>query len=803
MGDTAKKIKVATTKRLLLVFFSLLVLFNFFAPTFVSYFTSKDSSVYAQEADTETDTEETGKQSCYDPPHDSGGETGGKVGGLGGFSIGMALGGIPGAVVGLVGGSKAGEAAGDATDVIRNVMDDPLKWFVCGVSSMLSQVIDFVNIVVSRLMLFDPTKSTPEAQQAYREECSEAIGGGGSDGKNPQCADSAGIENVTTLKTLWRNVLNIVNILLVVAMLIMVVSTALDIGIFSNYTVKKSMPKIIVGALAANLSWVICSIVITSVNYIGIGIQQVMLQPLTKPDGPVVTTLASVALANGYTAAEAGGNLGIAFNGPILVGIGGLAWVVFAPAIVLLLPVMAAILLAVLIAFCVFLLRRILLIILVIISPIAFMFWAMPGGEGVFKKWWKSFIQLLLIYPYAMVLLGSGIVVSSVIGQVGGGNMSQDGGTGNRLEDHLNVFLMIFAMILPYILLPTAFKAITGVLGTFTGMLNDKGKGLVDRAKKSRDETSKYAMNKKNRQAIKQARRERDWQAGQENGPLAGIKRRRAYGGHGLRNRSANRDLTSAVAAQKSNEYEKKDTEIQKIKLMEEAKSKGWTRNQIIANAEDRAKNGSTKAERNAARDILVDQKDHDAYKRVQDHDLAHSDERAAEADQHVASRFGDVKAFSVGSTAELRDGDGNRRSQEELDPVRTNKHIQATDEVKATQSSSAVAHALTHATPEQQTTIQAGYARIAFDPVLRGKVAQDMPDQIQAGVQQGDLVRAITLGMQGVTPPPAIVNVEQTTLEGASRSIGENHPAAAPIRIELDRREALPTPPPTPPPTP
>ncbi len=809
-------------KRVIASAFAILMFFNFVAPSFLLSINHGDSVVYAQDAESE---EEAKKEPCYDK-HDEGEKAGSVVGGALGFLIEVAnpiVGDKLGDIV-----EDGAESVGKNFDTARNLMDNPLEWFICGVSDMLSGLIDFINVAVSRLMLFDPTKDVDSADTAYTEDCKDQIGGGS--GEDADCAAAAGVKNVVTLQRLWRNVLNVVNIMLVVAMLVMIVSTALDIGVFSNYTVKKTLPKIVVAAIAANLSWVICSVVISSINYLGLGIQQVMIYPLS---GEVSGTLADIARQNGYSAAEAGGNLAIAFKGPILVGIGALAWVTFSPMIVVLLPIMAAILIAVGIAFIVFLLRRILLILLVLISPVAFMFWAFPGGEGIFKKWWKAFTQLLLVYPYAMVLLGSGIVVSSVIGQTGGGNLVQDGGTGNGAEDFLTAFLMLLAMILPYLLLPMAFKAITGVMGTVTGMLNDKGKGLVDRARNFKDNESKYALNKKSKKARRDAQRQRGWQEGmQGDGPLSKLRKRRAFGGAGLNpwRRDANRDFGDAMFAEKKNKHEQEQREIQKIKLKEAAASRGWTRDQILKNAVDQATNGETRAARDAARDVVVDQKGEEQYRDIQDHDRRMGGDRAAEADQHTADRFSDVKAFGVGLTAELRKSNGTIRSYSELAEARKVKFTGATDEVKATQASSGVAYAMSNSTPDEQAAIVKDYTRIKASDNLGGKVAQDVPSQINYGAQQRDLIDAVRLGVQGApggnttigggTSNEALIS-SQKNLEGAigglqadmqhaSRSGQSTAPIEAQITLnqkvlghintEIDRRKNLP-PPPTPPP--
>ena len=96
---------------------------------------------------------------------------------------------------------------------------------------------------------------------------------------------------------------------------------------------------------------------------------------------------------------------GVAFQGGVLIAIGSIVYFIFATGGAILLPLLAIVLVAILVGFIVFLLRRIVLLMLVMVAPLAFMAWALPGGEQWFKKWWKTLIQTLLIYPYAMVIM--------------------------------------------------------------------------------------------------------------------------------------------------------------------------------------------------------------------------------------------------------------------------------------------------------------------------------------------------------------------------------------------------------------
>lgn len=791
-------------KGLLSGFFALLLLFNFFAPVFVTHHLAQRQVVFAQgetPAETEGTEEVMGSLSCYDGSKEETGLWDTIQDAAWNPAVVIGTGGVSGAVGA---GSWFAKKAGGVIDFAKN----PMKWFVCGVSGLLTSAIDFLNLMMNRLMLFDPTKTEDEADTAYSEDCKEGTT------SDPNCAMMTGLspEGVDNLKIIWRSILNVSNILLILAFLVMVISTALDLGIFNAYTIKKMLPRIIIAALAANLSWIICSVTITGINYIGIGVQSVLISPFT--DG-LANTLDEVGQA---VTGEAVNEGGVAFQGPVMIGIGAVIFTIFASGGAILLPLLAFVLVAILVGFLVFLVRRILLLMLVMIAPLAFMAWALPGGDSWLKKWWKSFTQLLLIYPYAMTLLGSGIVIASVIGQTGGDS---------AIEQVLNSFLMIIALVLPYMVLPTAFKMIGGTLGTITGKLNDRSKGLIDRANNAKD-NSAWGLRKKRKDEIRSAKKQRNMQEGLNgDGILARGRRRQAYGGAGLNpwKREANKDFTGALMAQQSDKYEKEQREIQRTKFDQEHKTS--TNDQKLAAAEVLATTGTTKAERLAGKDFLVDMKAEKELSRVQEHHRAAGGELANEWDQFSSDRFGDIKPFAVHLATETRNGDGSVRSQSQLAQAQVEALAGAGDEVKATQKASGVQRMIAM---DDSGKIASDYGRIAANDNLNGKLDTKINDAIAAGkagnADRKDLFDAVRMGVAaapganpitGSTSNDTLANASQK-LETSIQGLREDHRSASTrgqptgsieaqisvneqslneVNAEIQRRNNLPPPPP------
>lgn len=323
----------------------------------------------------------------------------------------------------------------------------PLKWIVCPVAALISDAIDKINDGIEALLQFNPTD-------------------GGS------CAPTAG--GSCSLRDVWGRILNIANVLFVIAFLIMVLSTALNLGLFSNYTVKKLLPRIVIAAIIANLSWGVASVLIAVTNIMGEAAKDVILGPLGLPE--------TGAVFNSALNADGSGIIQTAVVG----GIGALIYFSIASAGAILLPVLAIAFIAVLVALIALLLRRIIIIVLIIAAPLAFAMWALPGGEKWLQRWWKLFIEMLLMYPMIMALFASGVFVSKLI-------TSSSGSAGLGITTSA---MALIALVLPYFMIPVLFKVASGTLANLTGMINDRGKGLIDRSRNWRDKNSQWGRRK-------------------------------------------------------------------------------------------------------------------------------------------------------------------------------------------------------------------------------------------------------------------------------------------------------------------
>ena len=193
----------------------------------------------------------------------------------------------------------------------------------------------------------------------------------------------------------WGNLLNVANAILIIAFLVVIYSTATSTEGLSNYDVKKLLPRIIIFAMAINLSYYICMALVDLSNILGHGIFGLFLggkagdapqlvdraketAQVISPGVEVITTVAIVAI---------------------------LIFLVGPPIIIALLTILFALVV-----------RGMALMILVIISPVAIASYLFnsQGLSNGFTMWRDNYIKLLLVYPLFMLVWAGSRVVSSL-----------------------------------------------------------------------------------------------------------------------------------------------------------------------------------------------------------------------------------------------------------------------------------------------------------------------------------------------------------------------------------------------------
>lgn len=316
-----------------------------------------------------------------------------------------------------------------------------IGWIICPVSNWLADGIDYMYSALQEFLKTKPLETTNQNSGIYLA---------------------------------WVIMRNISNVAFIVAFLVIIYSQLTSVGI-SNYGVKKMLPRLIIAAVLVNLSFTFCAVLLDLSNIAGYAFQDAFMgiKNTISTVGENTSTwtwseVISTALSNGALAVGAGYAVSLALTTeilPMLVPAATLAGLT----LLFILLIMAA--------------RQALIIILIIVSPLAFVCYLLPGTEKWFKKWRDLFLTMLVFFPAFAVVFGGAQLAGILIIQNASGS--------NGAIMHV---LGMLVQIIPLAITPLIMKFSGGVLGKFAGFVNDKNKGLYDRSKnwsKDRRETIK------------------------------------------------------------------------------------------------------------------------------------------------------------------------------------------------------------------------------------------------------------------------------------------------------------------------
>ncbi len=279
--------------------------------------------------------------------------------------------------------------------------------------------------------------------------------------------------------------------LIAIAALFMIISQALGFEIVDAYTVKKTLPRILIAAVGISLSWPLLEFLVTLSNALGVGVRNLIYAPFT------LNGIDEVGVLSGGATFVTG-----IFATGAAVALGALG----------LLSFVATAALAILIAFFVLIVRNILVIFLILTAPICIAAYVLPNTEKYWKLWWEWLFKALMAFPIITGMIAVGHVFAAITYEAGGG--------------FLETFVAYAAYFIPYFLIPAAFRFAGGALATIGGFANDRSRGGFDRL-------SGFRKN----QSVK------NWQATQENRRF----NPRANGVIGKVNRGLNNALGSAA----------------------------------------------------------------------------------------------------------------------------------------------------------------------------------------------------------------------------------------------------------------
>ena len=229
----------------------------------------------------------------------------------------------------------------------------------------------------------------------------------------------------------WEMMRNIANALFVIAFMA-IVYTQLTGRASGGYNIKRLLPRLVIAAIAVNVSYYLCVIMIDFSNIIGNAILE-GLNELAKRVGPSVMPIEKDPSGN-----DTGTLTQIT---SAILSSPSVAWVLLAPVAAVTISI-ATITAAALILL---IMRKTLVSMLILVSPILFVAYLLPNLERFFSQGARLFIQLLLLYPILALLLGAGQIVSATISTAGSEDanyrvtgdsyFSRNGGSGSAITD--------------------------------------------------------------------------------------------------------------------------------------------------------------------------------------------------------------------------------------------------------------------------------------------------------------------------------------------------------------------------------
>lgn len=240
-----------------------------------------------------------------------------------------------------------------------------IGWIICPIVTALTGLNDLMWDLTSKLLNVSPLE---------------------------QSGDTSGVYEA------WGVMRNLANVAFVIVFLIIIFSQVSSVGI-SNYGIKKLLPRIIIGALLVNMSFLIVQVAVDIANITGSSIFTILKTAAPDSETPSWAGLITAALAPTLVAG------GVA-AGAVITG-GALIWMIALFAIIGCLTLLAA--------FLTLIFRQGIILILVIIAPLAFVAYLLPNTEKWFDKWKDLLIQMLMLYPIAAIVFGGAQFASIAI----------------------------------------------------------------------------------------------------------------------------------------------------------------------------------------------------------------------------------------------------------------------------------------------------------------------------------------------------------------------------------------------------
>ena len=299
-----------------------------------------------------------------------------------------------------------------------------IGWLVCPTSGAIAKAVDGIYSIIKNLLAIDPVKA----------------------------------EDGNPVYIVWQYMRDITNIIFIIMIIVIIYSQLTGVG-FDNYSIKKTLPKIIIAAVLVNLSFIICSLAVDASNLLGNGIrgffgmvEQQVTDSAYFGDAPQI----------GWVQLAAALTTGVTVAGVAISATGGLG--AFLP---MLIVALLAAFLAIVVGLVTISLRQAVVSLLTMIAPLAFVCYLLPNTEQWFKKWKDTLLSMLIFFPMFSALFGA----SHLAGWALIAKASQDGSS-------YGLVLGMAVQVIPFFLSISLMKMSNTILGKISSKLSDLTGGI-------------------------------------------------------------------------------------------------------------------------------------------------------------------------------------------------------------------------------------------------------------------------------------------------------------------------------------
>ena len=257
----------------------------------------------------------------------------------------------------------------------------------------------------------------------------------------------------------WTKVRDLANAILVVIFLGIVISQVSNIGI-SNYGIKKMLPRLVIVAVAINISYYLMQVIVDIANITGKSIDSIF-SGFESYSGLKAANGWSVLFDSILLSATVAGSVGVTLAAGAVLG-----W----PAIILFLGAMIIpAIIGIIAGLLALQVRSMLIPILAIFSPVALVAWVLPNTQKLFDKWKSMFTGLVFLYPLASIYYGGLKFAASIT--LTSGESGSISGSIQRLMALAALFIGTFMVAVIAIKSNSIMGKIVGGIGGFANKL--------------------------------------------------------------------------------------------------------------------------------------------------------------------------------------------------------------------------------------------------------------------------------------------------------------------------------------------